>query len=90
MAHKQQQQAETAQLFQPSSAEEIVVKAQDILALDPHPDSSSTALTVLARLREVLDSPEALEVYENVMARREGGYRAGDCPAETARRRFVG
>ena len=79
-----------AAIFHPSSAEEIIVKAQEVLALDPHPDSSATAVQLVRKLREILDSPEALEIYENVVARREGGYRSAVAASKRGHRRFVG
>ncbi len=61
--------------FHPTSAEEIIVEAQEILATYLDPEGDQSARKTLDRLLELLDSPEAFEIYDNVMSRRQGGYR---------------
>jgi hypothetical protein len=62
--------------FVPTSAETIIVEAQRILARYLPPDSTMTAEQCISELLAVLDGPEAVEIFENVEARRKGGYRA--------------
>lgn len=59
-----------------TSAEEIIVQAQEILAAYMVPNSGVSDRDCLNRLLDVLDGPEAIEIYENVCARRQGGYKA--------------
>jgi hypothetical protein len=63
--------------FHPTSAEEIIVRVQEILAAYSEPRNGISDRDVINRLLEVLDGPAALEIYENVIARRPGGYREG-------------
>jgi hypothetical protein len=59
-----------------TSAEEIIVQAQEILAAYRVPNSGVSDGDCINRLLEVLDGPEAIEIYETVSARREGGYKS--------------
>jgi len=62
--------------FVPTSAESIIVEAQAILARYLAPDSMTSAEQCISQLLDLLDGPEAVEIFENVEARRKGGYRA--------------
>lgn len=59
-----------------TSAEEIIVEAQEIIGKCLAPDSGIDDRECINRLLAVLDSPEAVEIYDNVSARRAGGCKA--------------
>ena len=55
---------------QPASAEDIIVMVSDVLYDYLPPDSGITRQETINRLLEIIESPLALEIYENEMQRR--------------------
>ncbi|WP_423069054.1 hypothetical protein [Devosia sp. CN2-171] len=55
---------------EPASADDIVVMVSDVLYDYLPPDSGVSAKEALGRLLAIIESPMALEVYENEMQRR--------------------
>ncbi|MDB5539008.1 MAG: hypothetical protein JWQ89_735 [Devosia sp.] len=80
MAHVRNATETPGTQFRPTSAEEIIVRMHEILGSYLAPDTGQTPAATLQQIIDVLDGPEAIEIYENVTARREGGYRAGEQP----------
>lgn len=62
--------------FEPTSCEEVVSKAQDILARYLDLAAGISDRECIDQLLELLDGPVAVEITENVDARSEGGYKA--------------
>lgn len=55
---------------QPASADDVVIMISDVLYEYLPADSPMSAKDAIARLLEIIESPLALEIYENEMQRR--------------------